>query len=228
MRVNLPPGSCGPSRWRSPKSSLVGGACPIPFRERRSLHCTVAGTARVPAAPWRSLSRRGSAAHRSPLWRAEPSPLLLRPVPGCAPCPRLSQPLAGREGVQVRGVRAGVHPAGQHEAAHADPHQRPSLPVPHLLQDVRAEADAQDPHDCALTGEAIQMQGTVGGPGGGQQSRGWGLAGPLVCCAPRESRPGWVESSVTGKQFCDASLGSLGQTARSPVSAQSCCGHRHR
>uniref|UniRef100_A0A8V0Z6N3 Zinc finger protein 710 n=1 Tax=Gallus gallus TaxID=9031 RepID=A0A8V0Z6N3_CHICK len=65
----------------------------------------------------------------------------------------------GREGVQVRGVRARVHAAGQHEAAHAHPHQRPALPVPHLLQDVCAEADAEDPHDCALTGEAIQVQG---------------------------------------------------------------------
>lgn len=53
-----------------------------------------------------------------------------------------------------------VHPAGQHEAPHADPHQRPALPVPHLLQDLCAEADAQDPHDRALAREAIQVQGT--------------------------------------------------------------------
>lgn len=60
----------------------------------------------------------------------------------------------------MRGVWPGVHTAGKHEAAHADPHQRPALPVPHLLQDLCAEADPQDPHDCPLTCEAIQVQGT--------------------------------------------------------------------
>lgn len=60
----------------------------------------------------------------------------------------------------MRGVWPGVHPAGKHEAAHADPYQRSALPVPHLLQDLRAEADPQDPHDCTLAREAIQMQGT--------------------------------------------------------------------
>lgn len=37
-----------------------------------------------------------------------------------------------------------------------------------------------------------------------------------------ETQPGWVEPSVTGKQFCDASLCSLGQTAHPDASAQSC------
>ena len=83
-----------------------------------------------------------------------------------------SHPPPGREGVQVRGVRPGVHPAGKHEATHADPYQRPALPVPHLLQDLRAEADPQDAHDCTLACEAIQMQGTrLSGPQGGMSPR---------------------------------------------------------
>jgi len=39
---------------------------------------------------------------------------------------------------------------------------------------------------------------------------------------PRDTRPGWAGSLVTGKQFCDASLCSLGQTARPEAAAQSC------
>lgn len=134
---------------------------------------------------------------------------LLCPVPGSAGCwshRPLSPPLAGREGVQVRGVRAGVHAAGQHEAAHADPHQRPALPVPHLLQDLCAEADPQDPHDCALTGEAIQMQGIVRGPGRGCRSGEacnlGGLAWALMRCAPGETleKPGQAGLSAQARE----------------------------
>lgn len=143
-----------------------------------------------------------------------PSPLLAALV--CPRClgvcwsspPAHTSPPAGREGVQVRGVRAGVHPAGQHEAAHADPHQRPALPVPHLLQDLRAEADAQDPHDRALSGEAVQVQGT-GGAGGWW---GWGCESTgehtfLLCCAPRNLAR---LSPWAWKQLCDASPAHLG------------------
>uniref|UniRef100_A0A8C2YHN0 Zinc finger protein 710 n=1 Tax=Coturnix japonica TaxID=93934 RepID=A0A8C2YHN0_COTJA len=110
-----------------------GGRCPFPVPLPPTPH---------PVSPQRS-------ARSVQLSSAAPSP----------PALTASRIPAGREGVQVRGVRARVHAAGQHEAAHAHPHQRPALPVPHLLQDVCAEADAEDPHDCALTGEAIQVQG---------------------------------------------------------------------
>lgn len=105
---------------------------------------------------------------------------------GCAHCVALTiTPLpAGREGVQVRGVWPGVHPAGEHEAAHADPHQRPALPVPHLLQDLCAEADPQDTHDCTLAREAIQMQGMR------PQARGCALfTGGLVSAGLRQLWP---------------------------------------
>lgn len=95
----------------------------------------------------------------------------------------------------MRGVRPGVHPAGQHEAAHADPHQRPAIPVPHLLQDLRAEANPQDPHDCPLTREAIQMQGTrPRGPRRDFPTGGLRSAG-LQRLRPTESRPGLSETA---------------------------------
>lgn len=110
---------------------------------------------------------------------------------------------AGREGVQVRGVRARVHAAGQHEAAHAHPHQRPALPVPHLLQDVCAEADAEDPHDCALTGEAIQVQGTVG-------PRGWpGMAPGML-----GSASAGAAEIAAGKERCGRLAGRAGSPVR--------------
>lgn len=55
----------------------------------------------------------------------------------------------------------------------------------------------------------------------------WGeLAWALMCCAPRETQPGWAESSGTKKQFCDASLCSLAQTAHPDAAAQSCTASR--
>ena len=126
---------------------------------------------------------------------------------GCAHCVALTitpHP-TGREGVQVRGVWPGVHPTGEHEAAHADPHQRPALPVPHLLQDLRAEADPEDPHDCTLAREAIQMQGTSSsGPGAGTSPRVvWNQHACSSCGPPSTSlasagkrSPGWVKLSL--------------------------------
>lgn len=67
--------------------------------------------------------------------------------------------LLGREGAQVSHLRSGVHTAGQHEASRSDSHQRASVSVSPVLQELRSETDAKGSHDRPLGHQTLQMQG---------------------------------------------------------------------
>lgn len=69
----------------------------------------------------------------------------------------------GHERIQVWRVCQRVHAVCQPEETHVDPCQREAVPVPRLFQDVCAEADAQNAHDCPSARQAFQMQGEWSG-----------------------------------------------------------------
>lgn len=65
----------------------------------------------------------------------------------------------GCERAQVWDLWQRIHPSGQHEEAHSNPHQHPSLPVSPLLQKLCPETDSEGTHDCPLRYQTIQVQG---------------------------------------------------------------------